>query len=776
VTTIGQVNGCVGDTISVPVSLQNTVGISALSLAVNYNAANLAFVGAANVNPALSSAFLINAANFSGQQQVRATWFDLNPSVLNGLLFNMRFVVTASSSLGFDLATVGNCEYNDVNADIIPNTQFVNGGVTALQAVTSTATRNIAFGGTFSACGQTFNAPGTYTLNCTAANGCDSIVTLTLVQVNASIAVGNGTVACPGDVITVPVTISDAANLAAISLALNYNTQALSYVSYSGLNPAIANNFLINNLNGQVRVAWFDLTPANFSAQTVLFNLVFNVQGNSPLAWNTATPGDCELGNLDGDIIPTTFTAGSVTMNGVRAVITAASSTTLCTGEQVTLNGPAPAAGVSFQWNLNGAPINGATNSSYTASAAGSFSLTVNSGVGCVSNSNTISVSLRTRPSATISATGLSAGSVSVCQGASVNLNANTGAGFTYQWRLNGNAINGATAASYSANTAGAYSVVVTNSSEGNGCSATSAVVNVIVKPNSSTTINAEICQGQTYTFGTQSLSTSGTYNRTVPSANGCDSIITLNLNVKPTAASSITASICQGQTYTFGSQTLTSSGTYTRNIIAANGCDSVITLALTVRSNASSNIAVAICQGQSYTFGNLSLTSSGNFTRTIPSANGCDSTINLDLLVNPTYAQSIQASILFGNSYAFNGQNLTSPGTYTANLLTVKGCDSIITLNLNVLAQSGVSIANATTCQGDTVIVPVTINQGVGISAISLAINYNPAGLTFVGSQNINPSIASILIGTNNFGGLNQVRASWSDINPVSLSGTAFE
>ncbi|NCW22476.1 MAG: hypothetical protein EBV76_12035, partial [Gammaproteobacteria bacterium] len=199
----------------------------------------------------------------------------------------------ASSTLAWDLATAGNCEYADATATPITAVQFNNGAVTANP---------------------------------------------------------------------VPVTISDAANLAAISLALNYNTQALSYVSYSGLNPAIANNFLINNVNGQVRVAWFDLTPANFSAQTVLFNLVFNVQGNAPLSWNTATPGDCELGNLDGDIIPTTFTAGSVTMNGVRAVITAASSTTLCTGDQVTLNGPAPAAGVSFQWNLNGAPINGATN------------------------------------------------------------------------------------------------------------------------------------------------------------------------------------------------------------------------------------------------------------------------------------------------------------------------------------------------------------------------------------------------------------------------------
>ncbi|MFM7910817.1 MAG: cohesin domain-containing protein, partial [Bacteroidota bacterium] len=201
-----------------------------------------------------------------------------------------------------------------------------------------------------------------------------------------------------------------------------------------------------------------------------------------------------------------------------------------------------------------------------------------------------------------------------------------------------------------------------------------------------------------------------------------------------------------------------------------------MITLTLQVNPISNTNLNAEICQGSTYNFGSQSITTSGTYTLNLTNIYGCDSIVNLELLVNPTYAQSIQASILFGNSYAFNGQNLTSPGTYTANLLTVKGCDSIITLNLNVLAQSGVSIANATTCQGDTVIVPVSINQGVGISAISLAINYNPAGLTFVGSQNINPSIASILIGTNNFGGLNQVRASWSDINPVSLSGTAFE
>ncbi|NDC73156.1 MAG: hypothetical protein EBZ62_06855, partial [Sphingobacteriia bacterium] len=476
ITTLGQVNGCIGDTISVPVTLQNTVGISALSLAINYNTSNLTFVGASNVLPALSSSILVNAGNFGGQNQVRAAWFDLNPSVLNGLLFNLRFVVTGSSALEFDLATVGNCEYNDVNADIIPNTQFVNGNVTALQNSSSSVTRNLPFGGSFTACGQTFTTAGTYTLNCTAANGCDSTVTLTLVSVSTTVQVGNATASCPGDVVTVPITISDVSNLAAISMALNYNQQAISYVNYSGVHPSIASNFLINNVNGQVRVAWFDLNPVNFGPTTTLFNLVFNVQNPSNLTWNTNVAGDCELGNLNGDIIPTTFNNGSINLNGIRSVITASGSPALCTGDQVVLNGP-QASGVTYQWNLNGSPINGATNASYTASSAGSYTLTVNSGLNCNSVSTPVVVTVRTRPTATITASGLSGGNLSVCQGSAVTLQANTGSGFTYQWQLNGNNITGATAATYAASTAGAYTVIVTNSTEGNGCSATSSAV-----------------------------------------------------------------------------------------------------------------------------------------------------------------------------------------------------------------------------------------------------------------------------------------------------------
>ncbi len=72
------------------------------------------------------------------------------------------------------------------------------------------------------------------------------------------------------------------------------------------------------------------------------------------------------------------------------------------------------------------------------------------------------------------------AGPTTFCQGGSVVLNANTGTGLIYQWKNNGNNISGATSASYTANTAGSYTVLVT---DGNGCSANSTATTIAVNP-----------------------------------------------------------------------------------------------------------------------------------------------------------------------------------------------------------------------------------------------------------------------------------------------------
>jgi len=63
----------------------------------------------------------------------------------------------------------------------------------------------------------------------------------------------------------------------------------------------------------------------------------------------------------------------------------------------------------------------------------------------------------------------------------------------------------------------------------------------------------------------------------------GCDSIITLNLTVRPVSSSSITQSICQGNSYQFGGLLRNTSGVYLDTIANSLGCDSIVTLNLTV-------------------------------------------------------------------------------------------------------------------------------------------------------------------------------------------------
>lgn len=86
-------------------------------------------------------------------------------------------------------------------------------------------------------------------------------------------------------------------------------------------------------------------------------------------------------------------------------------------------------------------------------------------------------------------------------------------------------------------------------------------------------------------TINSQTYSTSGTYTQTLTNSNsvGCDSIITLNLTIKNPTSSSLTQSACN--TFTLNNTTYNSSGTYTQTLNNSVGCDSVITLNLSIVS-----------------------------------------------------------------------------------------------------------------------------------------------------------------------------------------------
>jgi hypothetical protein len=143
------------------------------------------------------------------------------------------------------------------------------------------------------------------------------------------------------------------------------------------------------------------------------------------------------------------------------------------------------------------------------------------------------------------------------------------------------------------------------------------------------------------------------------------------------------------------GYYTWTASGVYNDRILNTAGCDSNITINLSVANSTTTNVvANSICSD--YNFNGQLLTQSGVYYDTLVSTSGCDSIIALNLTVAAVPPATLQA--VSCNSFSFNGNVYNTSGTYLDTFTSALGCDSIVQLSLTIVT------ANASIVQaGDT-------------------------------------------------------------------------
>ena len=237
------------------------------------------------------------------------------------------------------------------------------------------------------------------------------------------------------------------------------------------------------------------------------------------------------------------------------------------------------------------------------------------------------------------------------------------------------------------------------------GCDSTVTLNMDVIEPKDST-INEKICQGETYSFNGQDIKKRGVYTYTTKSLiTGCDSIVTLNLEVIDLKDSIINEKICRGETYTFNGQNITESGIYTyitKSLIT--GCDSIVALVMNVIEPKDSIINEKICRGETYSFNGQNITEGGVYTyKTKSLITGCDSIVTLNMDVIEPKDSTIDERMCKGETYSFNGQEITESGVYTyitKSLIT--GCDSIVTLNMDVIEPKDSTI-DERMCKGET-------------------------------------------------------------------------
>ncbi|MFT3679576.1 MAG: sugar-binding protein [Ferruginibacter sp.] len=513
--------------------------------------------------------------------------------------------------------------------------------------------------------GNTYNAAGSYSVTLVSTEGCDSIATLNL-TVNNAVASNTDVTICNAQL---PYTWNgntyNAAGSYSVTLVSTEGCDSIATLNLT-VNNAVTSNTDVTICNAQLPYTWngntyntagsynVTLTSAAGCDSIATLNLTVNnaVTSNTnvticnaqlPYAWNGNTYNTA--GSYNVTLVSTAGCDSIATLNlTVNNAVASNTDVTICNAQ------------LPYTWNGN------------TYNAAGSYSVTLVSTEGC----DSIATLNLTVNNAVASNT-----DVTICN-----------AQLPYIW--NGNTYN----------TAGSYNVTLISTA---GCDSI-ATLNLTVNNAVTSNTNVTICNAQLpYTWNGNTYNTAGSYNVTLVSTAGCDSIATLNLTVNNAVTSNTDVTICNAQLpYTWNGNIYNTAGSYNVTLTSAAGCDSVATLNLTVNNAVTSNTEINICPVQlPYVWNGNSYNTAGSYTVTLSSAAGCDSLATLDLIVSPTVTSTADITICNAHlPYVWNGNSYNTPGSYVATLINIAGCDSIATLNL-IINNETTSITNINVCAG---------------------------------------------------------------------------
>ena len=172
----------------------------------------------------------------------------------------------------------------------------------------------------------------------------------------------------------------------------------------------------------------------------------------------------------------------------------------------------------------------------------------------------------------------------------------------------------------------------------GNSCPLDTENIAISTIPNSQSSTEITICDDLLpYSWNGLTFNAAGSQTATLSSAAGCDSLATLNLSVNTSISNTDTQTACDSYTWIDGNTYTTSNNSATWTLTNASGCDSTVTLDLTItNSNTGTDVQTA-CDSYTWIDGNTYTTSNNSATWTLTNASGCDSTVTLDLTINNT-------------------------------------------------------------------------------------------------------------------------------------------
>ncbi len=319
----------------------------------------------------------------------------------------------------------------------------------------------------------------------------------------------------------------------------------------------------------------------------------------------------------------------------------------------------------NYEYSIDG--VNFQSSPLFTGLMEGDYTVTVRNGF-CTKTTDVSVTTTVTRPDVV-----LSVSSESVCEGETISFNSqgsSSGSEYVYLWTGPNVHNNLANFNLYNAlvNDSGEYTLTISNTTT--GCNRSESVY-IAVHETTYGIDEVTACDSYTWIDGITYTESTDTPTFTHTNANGCDSIVTLHLTMSHSVSSTDQATICPSELpYEYHGNIFNEADTYNVSLMAANGCDSIVTFTLNVYEGYSETINLEICEyDMPYTYEGDILAEAGTYTYTTPGS-PCDNIVIVNLTVHEqpeiTVSQStngneISLSATGASSYEWENGETTS-------------------------------------------------------------------------------------------------------------------
>ena len=246
--------------------------------------------------------------------------------------------------------------------------------------------------------------------------------------------------------------------------------------------------------------------------------------------------------------------------------------------------------------------------------------------------------------------------------------------------------------------------IVMVNYSTVTGCDSIIRL-NLEVSPKYHNNLSYSICDNDSFYWEGNYYNVTGSFYADYSTVHGCDSLLELALTVNPTYIQTSVFSICENDSLYWEGNYYNTDSTYIVNYISLHGCDSMMKLILQVNPVFRQLTTYSVCDYDSVFFEGRYYSVDTTVVVNYSSINGCDSIMQLNLEVTPSYYDFVSYSICDNDSLFWEGLFYNSEGLYSANYSTINGCDSLLEMKLSVIQNP----TNLNICGQNTVVLNQT-------------------------------------------------------------------